>query len=36
MRVIKDQLARLSASSIRFGMVRDGQAFTVNSQIVTA
>ena len=36
MRIIKDQLARLSASSIRFGMVHDGQAFTVNSQIVTA
>ncbi len=35
-RTIKDQLARLSASSVRFGMVRDGRAITVNSQIVTA
>jgi hypothetical protein len=32
---IKDQLARLSASSIRLGYVRDGRAVTVNSQIVT-
>jgi hypothetical protein len=36
MRTIKDQLARLSASTIRFGMVRDDGAITVNSQIVTA
>jgi len=36
MRVVKDQLARLSASSIRLGVVRDGHAVTVNSQIVTA
>ena len=36
MRVVKDQLARLSASSIRLGIVRDGHALTVNSQIVTA
>jgi hypothetical protein len=36
MRTIKDQLARLSASSVRFGTVRDGRALTVNSQIVTA
>jgi len=36
MRTIKDQLARLSASSVRLGMIRDGQAITVNSQIVTA
>jgi hypothetical protein len=36
MRVVKDQLARLSASSIRLGIVRDGHAVTVNSQIVTA
>lgn len=35
-RVVKDQLARLSASSIRLGIVRDGHALTVNSQIVTA
>ncbi len=33
---IKDQLARLSASSIRLGYVRDGRAVTINSQIVTA
>ena len=33
---IKDQLARLSASHITLGMVRDGRAVTVNSQIVTA
>ncbi|MGD0799555.1 MAG: replication protein RepA [Acidobacteriaceae bacterium] len=36
MRTVKDQLARLSASSIRLGIVRDGHAVTVNSQIVTA
>jgi hypothetical protein len=36
MRTIKDQLARLSAATVRFGMVRDGGAITVNSQIVTA
>jgi hypothetical protein len=36
MRTIKDQLARLSASSVRLGLIRDGQAITVNSQIVTA
>lgn len=35
-RVVKDQLARLSASSIRLGVVRDGHALTINSQIVTA
>jgi len=35
-RIVKDQLARLSASSIRLGIVRDGHALTVNSQIVTA
>jgi Plasmid encoded RepA protein len=33
---IKDQLARLSASSIRLGTVQGGRATTVNSQIVTA
>lgn len=33
---IKDQLARLSASHITLGMVRDGRAITVNSQIVSA
>lgn len=36
MRTIKNQLARLSASSVRLGMIRDGRALTVNSQIVTA
>ena len=36
MRTIKDQLARLSASSVRLGLIRDGHAITVNSQIVTA
>ena len=36
MRTIKDQLGRLSASSIRLGLVRDGRALTINSQIVTA
>jgi len=36
MRAIKDQLSRLSASSIRLGLLRDGRAITVNSQIVTA
>jgi hypothetical protein len=35
-RTIKDQLARLSASTIRLGIVHEGRAFTVNSQIVTA
>jgi hypothetical protein len=35
-RTVKDQLARLSASSIRLGLVKDGIARTVNSQIVTA
>jgi hypothetical protein len=35
-RIVKDQLARLSASSIRLGMVLDGRAVTVNTQIVTA
>ena len=36
MRTIKDQLSRLSASSVRLGIVRDGRAITVNSQIVMA
>lgn len=36
MRIIKDQLARLSASSVRLGMIRNGRALTVNSQIVSA
>jgi hypothetical protein len=36
MRTVKEQLARLSAASIRLGVVKDGHALTVNSQIVTA
>jgi hypothetical protein len=36
MRIVKEQLARLSAASIRLGVVKDGQAITINSQIVTA
>jgi hypothetical protein len=36
MRIVKDQLARLSASSIRLGLVRDGKATTVNSQIISS
>ena len=36
MRTVKDQLGRLAAASIRLGVVRDGHALTVNSQIVTA
>jgi hypothetical protein len=36
MRMVKDQLARLSAASIRLGIVRDGHALTVNSNIVSA
>jgi len=34
-KLVKDQLARLAAASIRLGLVRDGHAVTVNSQIVT-
>jgi hypothetical protein len=33
---VKEQLARLSAASIRLGFMKDGHAITVNSQIVTA
>lgn len=36
MMAIKDQLGRLSAATVRFGMARNGGALTVNSQIVTA
>jgi hypothetical protein len=36
MRTIKDQLARLSAASVRLGMIRDGRAVTVNSHIISA
>jgi len=35
-KTVKDQLARLASSSIRLGVVRDGQAITVNSNIVSA
>ena len=35
-RTVKDQLARLSAASIRLGLVKEGRAVTVNSQIVSA
>jgi len=35
-KAVKNQLARLAASSIRLGVVRDGQAITVNSNIVSA
>lgn len=33
---IKDQLARLAASHITLGIMNDGEATTINSQIVTA
>jgi hypothetical protein len=36
MRTVKEQLARLSAASIRLGVVKDGHAVTVNSHIVSA
>jgi Plasmid encoded RepA protein len=36
MNTVKDQLTRLSASSIRLGVVKDGRAVTVNSQIISA
>ena len=36
MRIVKDQLGRLSAASITLGVIRDGHALTVNSHIVTA
>ena len=35
-RTVKDQLSRLSAASIRLGIIKDGHALTVNSQIITA
>ncbi len=35
-RTVKDQLSRLAAASIRLGVIRDGQAITVNSHIVSA
>jgi Plasmid encoded RepA protein len=36
MRIVKEQLGRLSAASITLGVIRDGHALTVNSHIVTA
>ena len=36
MGIIKDQLARLAASRITLGVMAEGEAITVNSQIVTA
>jgi hypothetical protein len=36
MRTVKDQLARLSAASIRLGVAKDGHAVTVDSKIVSA
>lgn len=36
MRIVKDQLARLSAASIRLGIAKDGHAITVDSKIVSA
>jgi hypothetical protein len=36
MRMVKDQLARLSACTIRLGMVKDGQGVQVQSQIVSS
>ncbi|MBV8592137.1 MAG: hypothetical protein JO212_19125 [Acetobacteraceae bacterium] len=35
-RIIKDQLSRLSAASIRLGLSRDGRAVTIKSNIVGA
>lgn len=36
LRTIKDQLARLAAASIRLGLLRNGRALTINTQIVGA
>lgn len=33
---VRDQLTRLSAASVRLGMVRDGRAITMNAHIVNA
>lgn len=35
-RLLKDQLARLSASLVRLGTVRDGRSVQINTQVVTA
>jgi hypothetical protein len=34
-RTVKEQLARLAASSIRLGVVKNGHAVTVNSQVIS-
>jgi hypothetical protein len=36
LRMLKDQLARLAAATIRMGIVEGGRAIQVNTQIVTA
>jgi hypothetical protein len=36
LRHLKDQLSRLAAATVRMGMVEDGRAVQVNTQIVTA
>ena len=36
LRGLKDQLARLASATVRFGLVEDGHAVQVNTQIVTA
>jgi hypothetical protein len=36
LRALKDQLARLAASTVRMGIVEDGRAVQVNTQIVSA
>jgi Plasmid encoded RepA protein len=36
LRSLKDQLARLAASTVRMGVTEDGKAFQVNTQFVTA
>ena len=33
---IKDQLARLAASSVTLGLIHDGEAITINSRVVSA
>ena len=35
-RIVKDQLSRLSAATIRLAVTRDDRAFQINTQIVTA
>jgi hypothetical protein len=36
LRSLQDQLARLASATVRFGLVEDGRAVQVNTQIVTA